>query len=97
MPLAAAAMVVGTLITLPTTWGFVLAFLTLAALVVLALRLRELPLLVVAAVGALQVLPAAAVEWFPGSVIAPVGLLLVGLLLVGAAVRRTRSQASSGR
>jgi hypothetical protein len=97
MPLAAAAMVVGTLITLPTTWGFVLAFLTLAALVVLALRLRELPLLVVAAVGALQVLPAAAVEWFPGSVIAPVGLLLVGLLLVGAAVRRARSQASSGR
>jgi hypothetical protein len=97
MPLAAAAMTVGALMTLPTAWGFVLAFLTLAALVGLALRLRELPLLVVAAVGALQVLPAAAVQWFPGSVLAPVALLLVGGLLVGVAVRRTRSHATPGR
>ena len=62
MPLAAAAMTLGTLMTLPTTWGFALAFLTLASLLALALRLRELPLLVVAALGTLLVLPTAAME-----------------------------------
>jgi hypothetical protein len=97
MALAAAAMTVGALITLPTAWGFVLAFLTLAALVALAVRLRELTLLVIAALGALQVLPAAVVEWFPGTVLAPVTLLLVGAVLVGAAVRLTRSAATAQR
>ena len=84
--LAGAAMVLGVILTLPTPWGFALAFVTIALLVRLAALRRDLLLLAVAALGMLQVLPAAAVEWFPDSVVAPFVLLAVGVLMVAAAV-----------
>lgn len=96
LALAAAAMMLAAVTTLPTAWGFALAFVTVALLVALAVRLRELLLLAVAAIGALQVLPAAAVEWFPDSMLAPFTLLAVGVLMVGAAVWTALRKGPSG-
>jgi len=90
MTMAAAAMVIGVLGTLPARWGFAIAFLTIALLVALAVRLRELPLLVVAAIGALQVLPAAVVEWYSGSALAAFVLLAAGVVMIGCAVWAAR-------
>lgn len=90
MALGAAAMVLGAMTTLPATEGFVLAFGTVAAVAALGVTRRDLPLLVVAAVGSLQVLPAAVMEWFPGSSLAPLALLAVGVLMVTAAVWTAR-------
>lgn len=88
--LSAAAAIVGSLITLPTDWGFVLALVTIASVVALAVQRADLLLLAVGALGTLVVLPAAANEWFPGSVAVPFVLLGVGLLLVSIALWTAR-------
>jgi hypothetical protein len=84
--LAAAAALVGALMTLPADAGMVLALCTVAATVVLAVVVRDLLLLAVGALGALNVLPVVVNEWFPGELAAPLVLLVVGALLVTAAV-----------
>ncbi|GAA2806929.1 DUF2157 domain-containing protein [Kribbella solani] len=86
LALAAAVALTGTLMTLPTGAGGVLAICTLVAVVVVAVVIRDLLLLVVGAVGALNILPAVITEWFPGQLAAPLVLLAVGTLLVVAAV-----------
>lgn len=90
--LGAAAMVVGAITTLPTTEGFVLALGTVAAVAALGVTRRDPLLLGVAALGALQVLPAVVVEWFPDSSLAPFVLLAVGVLMVGVAVWAARGR-----
>ena len=84
--LAAAAALIGALMTLPTNVGMVLALCTVVAAVVLAVVVRDLLLLAVGALGALNVLPVVVNEWFPGELAAPLVLLVVGALLVTAAV-----------
>jgi len=84
--LGAAAMVVGAIMAIPTTEGFVLALGTLAAVAALGVARREPLLLGVAALGSLQVLPAIVVEWFPDSSLAPFILLVAGVVTVGVAV-----------
>jgi hypothetical protein len=84
--LAAAAALAGALITLPADAGMVLALSTVVAVVVLAVVVRDLLLLAVGAIGALNVLPVVVNEWFPGELAAPLVLLVVGALLVTAAV-----------
>jgi hypothetical protein len=74
------------LMTLPTNVGMVLALCTVVAVVVLAVVVRDLLLLAVGALGALNVLPVVVNEWFPGELAAPLVLLVVGALLVTAAV-----------
>jgi hypothetical protein len=85
-----AAGAVGTLVgaafTLPTDAGMVLALCTVVAIVVLAVLFRDLLLLAVGALGALNILPSVITEWFPGELAPPLVLLGFGGLLVAAAV-----------
>lgn len=80
----------GASVTQLTDWGRVLAVVTVLGLVALALRVRELALLAVAALGMFIVFPNVLMSWFPGAVAAPLALLLAGSLLVLAALRATR-------
>jgi hypothetical protein len=73
-------------------WGYVFALVTVAALVGVAVLLRELIILGVAAVGALTVLPASVLHFFPGQLAAPLALLVAGALLVSAGLRATRQR-----
>jgi hypothetical protein len=73
--------------------GIVLGLTTAVAMLALALYERSLPLLAVAAFGLLQTAPRAAFEWFPGRLSASLTLIVVGGLLVGAAVWVARHRA----
>lgn len=88
--LGAVAALFGVQVTTDTTWGLALALATVAALIALAMLLGDLVLLAVGAVGALRVVPQVVGEWFPGELAAPLVLLVVGVMLVGAAVRIAR-------
>ena len=90
LSLGAAAMVVGSTLTLPADAGFVLAIGTVAFIVAMAVLLSDLLLLGVGAAGTLMVLPAAVTEWFPDSDAVPFVLLAMGLLLVLTAVWTAR-------
>ena len=86
MVFGAAGMFVGAMTTIPTNAGNVLALVTAAAVVATAVLFRDLLLLAVGAFGTLLVLPAVIIEWFPGSLAAPIAMLAVGAVLVGAAL-----------
>jgi hypothetical protein len=86
LALGAAVALIGTLMMLPADAGNVLAICTLVAVVVVAVVIRDLLLLGVGALGALNILPTVVTEWFPGRLAAPLVLLAVGALLVTAAV-----------
>jgi hypothetical protein len=82
---------VGAMITMSAhDWGYFFALLTVAALVALAVLLGDLLMLGLAAVGALQVLPATVMHFFPGALTAPLALLAAGLVLLAAALYATR-------
>ena len=90
--------VVGALTTIPTHAGIVLALATAVAVVATAVLFRDLLLLAVGAFGTLLVLPSSVIELFPGDLAAPIAMLVVGALLVGAGLfiarrRHTRSEA----
>jgi hypothetical protein len=98
MVFGAAGMFLGAMTMIPTYAGIVLALVTAAAVVVTAVVFRDLMLLAVGALGTLLVLPSSVIELFPGDLAAPIALLLVGALLVGAGLfiarrRRTTSEA----
>lgn len=88
--LGAAAMVVGAMFTLQYDAGLVFALATATLIVVMALLARDPLLLAVGAVGAFQSLPAAVSEWFPDSLAVPLALVVLGLVMVGLAVRVVR-------
>lgn len=89
--LGAVGTLVGAMITLSAgDWGYVFALTTVAALVTLAVLLGDLIMLGIAAVGALQVLPATVMHFFPGALTAPLALLAAGLLLLAGALYLTR-------
>jgi hypothetical protein len=71
-------------------WGSPLALLTLVALAVLAVRLHDLPLLGIAAVATLMVLPAVVTTYFHGLLASAAVLLVVGVLLVLAGILTVR-------
>jgi hypothetical protein len=75
-----------------TDAGIALALATVVALVVLALARRDLLILGIAAVAAFLVLPPAVSTWFPGSLAAPVALLVVGVGLVAVATVMARGR-----
>jgi hypothetical protein len=100
MVFGAAGMFVGAMTTIPTHAGIVLALATAAAVVATAVLFRDLMLLAVGALGTLQVLPASVIELFPGDLAAPIALLVVGALLVGAGLfiaRRRHTQPEAGK
>lgn len=82
--------VVGTAFMAGEPWGAPLALVTLAALAVLAVRLRDLPLLVITALATLVDLPPIVNRYFHGLLSASGVLLVVGSLLVGAALVAVR-------
>ena len=98
MVFGAAGMFVGALTTIPTYAGIVLALVTAVAVVATAVLFRDLLLLAVGAFGTLLVLPSSVIELFPGDLAAPIAMLVVGALLVGAGLfiarrRHTRPEA----
>jgi hypothetical protein len=90
-PLAAAVCVVGAVVATPTDAGIVLGLVTTVAVVALALTRRDLLLLGVGALAAFLVLPSAVATWFPGSVAAPLALLVVGFGLLAVALTMART------
>jgi hypothetical protein len=71
-------------------WGTPLALATLAGLAFLAIRLRDLALLAITAVTTLMALPPMVTHYFPGLLSAAMVLLVVGAILVAAAVFTVR-------
>jgi hypothetical protein len=92
--LGAVAMVTGIMNASEMTWAMFLGLATVTALVVLAVLLRDFGLLIVGAIGTLQVLPMLIMNLFPGVLTAALALLVVGVLLVLAAIyiARRRSE-----
>jgi len=81
-------------------WGYYFVVAVLVVAVAFALYVRSLGLIAVAAVGALQTLPAVMAHFFEGSVAAPLALVGVGAVMVGAAIftaRRNRTSAESAQ
>jgi hypothetical protein len=76
--------------TFPSEAGVVLALVTTAAVVAAAVQFRDVVLLAIGALGALNVLPAAITTWFPETVVAPHALLAVGATLVAVTLRGAR-------
>jgi len=94
--LGAGATIVGAIGMMSYDAGIVLAMATAAAIVSAAVLFRDLVLLAVGALGALVVLPPAVNRWFPDSLAAPIALLVVGALLVGAALWIARRRVRRG-
>lgn len=86
MVLGAVVMVLGAATMVSVPLGVYFALATVAAVIVLAVLMRNFLLLIVGAVGALQTLPAAIMTLFPGVLAAAGVLLLVGIVLVVAAI-----------
>lgn len=84
--LGAVAMITGIMNASQADWGLFLGLATVVALVVLAVMLRDFGLLIVGAIGTLQVLPMLITTLFPGVLTAALALLVVGSLLVLAAI-----------
>ena len=88
--LGAAVLIFGSMTLMGERWGAVLGLLTVVALVGVAVATRNLPLLGIASLGTLVVLPSAVTTFFPGALSAAIALLVVGILLVGAAIFTAR-------
>jgi hypothetical protein len=100
LDLAAAGMIVAAMTTIPNDAGVLLALLTTAAVVAAAVMFRDVVLLVIGAMGTLNVLPAAITTWFPDTIAAPFALLAVGTSLVAMTLwgaRRARGTAQVRR
>lgn len=85
----AAGALIGAMITEGADAGMGLALATAAAVIALGVLFRDLPMLGVGTVGAFSAVPPAIDRWFPGNA-APVVLLVMGLLLVAAAIRTAK-------
>ncbi|KQX61673.1 DUF2157 domain-containing protein [Angustibacter sp. Root456] len=92
--LGPAVTVLGAVMASMADWGLWLGLATVAGLVVLAVRWRDLWLLVIAGAGSLELVPRVVEEWFPGRLAVPVILLVTGLVMVLAAVRIARRAAT---
>ncbi|GAB3767347.1 hypothetical protein FB382_001604 [Nocardioides ginsengisegetis] len=96
---AAVGLIVGSMLTMSTDAGIVLALATVGAVLLAAVLIRDLVLLAIGAVGTLRILPRAIDAWFPDTAAVPVALLAVGIVLVAVtlwAARRGRSPSGRG-
>ncbi len=95
--LGACALLVGSVMTMGSDAGIALGLATTVGLVLVAVLVRDLFVLAVAGAGAFLVLPPAVNTWFPGSLAAPLALLVVGAVLIAAAltVARGRGRAAT--
>lgn len=90
MAIGAIIAMVGAIMGMGDTAGPALGLTTAVGLVALALHRRNLVLLGIASISALVSLPTAVYLWFPTAVAAAATLILVGALLVGAALYTAR-------
>jgi hypothetical protein len=101
MALGSATAILGAMFTAGADAGTALTLATVALVVAAAMALRDLLLLCVGTVGLLVNVPATVTRWFPDSLAAVYGLLVVGLVLVLAAVwiarRRTPDAVGGAR
>jgi hypothetical protein len=93
----AAALVIGAMLMGGALVGQLLALATLAALYLVGVRLNSLATLAVAALATLLIVPQTMSFFFPDHerIVAPIGLLLMGGVLVGSAVVVTRRRAGA--
>jgi hypothetical protein len=89
---AAIGMLVGAQLTMAEAAGHVLALATVAALLVGGVVMRKVWLLAIGAIGVIQVVPNTATRYLPESVGAPLAILAVGLVLLGAALWLARAR-----
>ena len=83
--------VVGAMTTVGADAGMALTLATAASIIGLAVLWRDLPLLAIGTVAGLVNTRVAMTRWFPESISAAFGLVVVGLALLGAALWVTRS------
>ena len=81
----------GAELTMQEAAGHVLALVTVAGLFAAGIALRRVWVLVLAAIGVLQVVPQTAVRYLPQSVAAPLAVFTVGLALLGVALWLARA------
>jgi len=96
--LAAAGLVLGAGMTMPEDAAIVFALATTLALICAGVIWREIVVVLIGAIGLVQILPMAVTTWFSGRAAAPVALVFGGGLLVVAAVvlaRRTADKHAS--
>lgn len=94
--LGGAAVIFGGQLTTRQDWGFVLAAVSVAALVAAAVLIRDLWLLAVGAVGVLITVPAIIDRYFSNELAAPLALLGAGasLIALGVFIARRRTTAA---
>jgi hypothetical protein len=95
--LGSIATIVGSVGIETQPWGTAMALLAVLALVGVAVGLRDLAVLAIASIGTLIVIPTTVVHYFPGVAAAAIVLVVVGLLLIGAAVYITRTARAERR
>ena len=90
---------IGSQMAMTADWGNLLALVTVVGLVAIAVLFHDLLLLGVGAFGALESLPRITARFFPGALGPPLALLVVGVIVLAAALRTARrpQPASSAR
>lgn len=89
---AAVGALVGAQLTMFVPAGHVLALLTVAGLLAAGVLLRRVWLLAIGAIAVVQVVPQTAIRYLPESVGAPIALFVVGVALLGVALRLARGR-----
>lgn len=92
----AALMGFGAMLVMGRGWAGVLGLVVVGLLVAAAVWMRSLAVLVIAAVTALQVFPRLLAEYFGGALAGALALVVVGLVMVGLAVRLARRPSVAG-
>lgn len=83
---AAAGVLVGAQLTMDVAAGHLLAIATVVALLASGVALQKVWLLAIGAIGVIQVVPQTATRYLPDSLAAPLAILAVGIVLLGAAL-----------
>jgi hypothetical protein len=89
---AVGTLLAGTSVAAEGRWGDVVAVSSALLLLALAVRVRELSLLVVGAVGTLVLLPSAVHEFWPTALAPPLAMLAAGVIVLAAGLRGWRRQ-----
>jgi hypothetical protein len=90
--LSGAGLLTGAIISMDAAAGQALAISTVAGLLTVGVITRRVPVIVIGAIGVLYVVPDAANRYLPGSLAAPLAVAVVGIVLLGIALRLARSR-----
>lgn len=87
---ASIGLLVGVGLMVPQDIGILLGLATVTGLLIYAVQIWDLLLILIGTAGALQILPIAVTQWFPGRLAAPIALLIGDAALVSAAIAIAR-------